>query len=48
MEEKEEKKEWYLSYADESIESAFEIVDSVLLQIDRSIEKSFFNNPPTP
>ena len=48
MEEKEEKKEWYLSYADESIESAFEIVDSVLLQIDRSIEKSFFNNPPAP
>jgi len=48
MEEKEEKEEWYLSYADESIESAFEIVDSVLLQIDRSIEKSFFNNPPTP
>ena len=48
LEEKEEKKEWYLSYADESIESAFEIVDSVLLQIDRSIEKSFFNNPPTP
>ena len=48
MEEKEEKKKWYLSYADESIESAFEIVDSVLLQIDRSIEKSFFNNPPTP
>ena len=48
MEEKEKKKEWYLSYADESIESAFEIVDSVLLQIDRSIEKSFFNNPPTP
>jgi len=48
MEEKEEKEEWYLSYADESIESAFEIVDSVLLQIDRSIEKSFFNNPPAP
>jgi hypothetical protein len=48
MEEKEEKEEWYLSYADESIESAFEIVDSVLLQIDRSIEKSFFNNPQTP
>jgi hypothetical protein len=48
MEEKEEKKEWYLSYADENIESAFEIVDSVLLQIDRSIEKSFFNNPPAP
>ena len=48
LEEKEEKEEWYLSYADESIESAFEIVDSVLLQIDRSIEKSFFNNPPTP
>jgi len=48
LEEKEEKEEWYLSYADESIESAFEIVDSALLQIDRSIEKSFFNNPPTP
>ena len=48
LEEKEEKEEWYLSYADESIESAFEIVDSVLLQIDRSIEKSFFNNPPAP
>ena len=48
LDEKEEKEEWYLSYADESIESAFEIVDSVLLQIDRSIEKSFFNNPPAP
>ncbi len=43
-----EKEQWYLSYADESIESAFEIVDSVLLQIDRSFEKSFFNNPPAP
>ena len=35
MEENDEKEEWYLSYADESIESAFEIVDSALLQIDR-------------
>jgi hypothetical protein len=43
MEENEEKEEWYLSYADESIESAFEIVDSALLQIDRELDKSFFN-----
>ena len=48
MEENEEKKEWYLSYADESIESAFEIVDSALLQIDRELDKSFFNQKPSP
>ena len=44
----EEKEEWYLSYPDESIESAFEIVDSALLQIDRSIEKSSSSNPHNP
>ena len=38
----EEKEEWSLRYADESIESAFEIVDSALLQIDREVERSFF------
>ena len=43
-----EKEEWYLSYADESIESAFEIVDSVLLQIDRAVDKSFFKNTTSP
>jgi hypothetical protein len=48
MEENEEKEEWYLSYADESIESAFEIVDSALLQIDRELDKSFFNQKPSP
>jgi len=48
IEEKEEKEEWYLSYADESIESAFEIVDSALLQIDRELDKSFFNQKPSP
>ena len=48
MEENDEKEEWYLSYADESIESAFEIVDSALLQIDRELDKSFFNEKPSP
>ena len=48
MEENDEKEEWYLSYADESIESAFEIVDSVLLQIDRELDKSFFNQKSSP
>jgi len=48
MEENDEKEEWYLSYADESIESAFEIVDSALLQIDRELDKSFFNTKPSP
>ncbi len=43
-----EKEEWYLSYADESIESAFEIVDSVLLQIDRAVDKSFFKSTTSP
>ena len=43
-----EKEEWYLSYADETIESAFEIVDSVLLQIDRAVDKSFFKNTTSP
>ena len=47
-EENDEKEEWYLSYADESIESAFEIVDSALLQIDRELDKSFFNAKPSP
>ena len=48
MEENDEKEEWYLSYADESIESAFEIVDSALLQIDRELDKSFFNAKSSP
>ena len=48
MEENDEKEEWYLSYADESIESAFEIVDSALLQIDRELDKSFFNQKSSP
>ena len=48
IEENEEKEEWYLSYADESIESAFEIVDSVLLQIDRAVDKSFFKSTTSP
>ena len=43
-----EKEEWYLSYADGSIESAFEIVDSVLLQIDRAVDKSFFKSTTSP
>ena len=43
-----EKEEWYLSYADESIESAFEIVDSVLLQIDRAVDRSFFKSTTSP
>ncbi|NBQ02674.1 MAG: FAD-dependent oxidoreductase [Opitutae bacterium] len=47
-EEDSKKEEWYLSYADESIESAFEIVDSALLQIDRELDKSFFNQKPSP
>ena len=42
LENKMEKEEWYLSYPDESIESAFEIVDSALLQIDRNSGKGFF------
>ena len=48
LEKNTEKKEWYLSYADESIESAFEIVDSVLLQIDRAVDKSFFKSTTSP
>ena len=44
----EEKEEWDLSYADGSIESAFEIVDSALLQIDRELDKSFFNQKTSP
>jgi len=40
-----ENEEWYLSYVDESIESAFEIVDSALLQIEREIEHSYFQLP---
>jgi hypothetical protein len=42
-----EKDEWYLSYVDQSIESAFEIVDSALLQIERENENSFFQNAKT-
>jgi hypothetical protein len=45
LEEDTEKEEWYLSYADESIESAFEIVDSALLQIERENQKSFYKFP---
>jgi len=37
-----ENEEWYLSYVDESIESAFEIVDSALLQIERAIKYAHF------
>ena len=44
----EEKEEWSLRYADESIESAFEIVDSALLQIDRKVERSFFKSSTQP
>tara|TARA_B110000467_G_C18116459_1_gene365428 strand:- start:374 stop:766 length:393 start_codon:yes stop_codon:yes gene_type:complete len=44
----EEKEEWSLRYADESIESAFEIVDSALLQIDREVERSFFKSSTQP
>jgi hypothetical protein len=40
-----ENEEWYLSYVDESIESAFEIVDSALLQVEREIEHSYFQLP---
>jgi hypothetical protein len=39
-----ENDEWYLSYVDESIESAFEIVDSVLLQIERAIKYAHFES----
>jgi hypothetical protein len=42
------KDEWYLSYVDQSIESAFEIVDSALLQIEREIEHSFFQKIESP
>jgi hypothetical protein len=48
LEKNTEKEEWYLSYANESIESAFEIVDSVLLQIDRAVDKSFFKSTTSP
>ena len=48
LEKNTEKEEWYLSYADESIESAFEIVDSMLLQIDRTVDKSFFKSTTSP
>ena len=37
-----ENEEWYLSYVDENIESAFEIVDSALLQIERSTKYAHF------
>ena len=43
-----EKDEWYLSYVDQSIESAFEIVDSALLQIERKNENSFFQKIEKP
>jgi hypothetical protein len=39
-----ENEEWYLSYVDESIESAFEIVDSALLQIEREIKYAHFQS----
>ena len=44
----EDKNEWYLSYVDQSIESAFEIVDSALLQIERSHVHSIFQPPANP
>jgi hypothetical protein len=43
-----EKDEWYLSYVDQSIESAFEIVDSALLQIERENKNSFFQKIEKP
>jgi len=39
-----EDEEWYLSYVDESVESAFEIVDSALLQIEREIKYAHFES----
>ena len=39
-----ENEDWYLSYVDESIESAFEIVDSALLQIEREIKYAHFES----
>ncbi len=47
-EKKKGKEEWSLAYPDESIESAFEIVDSALLQIDRNKQKAFFAKPTGP
>ena len=43
-----ENEEWYLSYVDESIESAFEIVDSALLQIERTIKFAHFQSSDRP
>ena len=43
-----EKGEWYLSYVDQSIESAFEIVDSALLQIERAIKYAHFQSSDSP
>ena len=38
-EEIDQKVEWSLRYADERIESAFDLVDSALLHIERQVEK---------
>ena len=43
-----ENDEWYLSYVDQSIESAFEIVDSALLQIERAIKFAHFQSSDRP
>ena len=43
-----ENDEWYLGYVDQSIESAFEIVDSALLQIERTIKFAHFQSPDRP
>ena len=43
-----EKGEWYLSYVDQRIESAFEIVDSALLQIERAIKYAHFQSSDSP
>jgi len=43
-----ENDEWYLGYVDQSIESAFEIVDSALLQIERTIKFAHFQSSDRP
>jgi len=43
-----ENDEWYLGYVDQRIESAFEIVDSALLQIERAIKYAHFQSSDRP
>ena len=43
-----ENDEWYLGYVDQRIESAFEIVDSALLQIERAIKYAHFQSSDSP